>query len=165
MVRIESCFDPSESVFKISGGSGSGSGGGGGYCSRRSYRTRMAARRVVGDTTLLPNASKCSAKRATLKLLLKRFISGNCACTSLSASSTCVSRAGGAKDAEVFGEIESKIVGDCFVDEIVPLRQRTRAEIERMLAQTKSHKAYRAECYRRYSLTERIEDLRVSSDC
>jgi hypothetical protein len=69
------------------------------------------------------------------------------------------------KDAEVFGEIESKIVGDWFVDQIVPLRQRTRAEIERMRAQTKSHKSYRAECYRWYSLAERIEDLRVSSDC
>jgi hypothetical protein len=69
------------------------------------------------------------------------------------------------KDAEVLGEIESKIVGDGFVDKIVPLRQRTRAEIERMRAQTKAHKAYRAECYRRYSLTERVKDLGVSSDC
>jgi hypothetical protein len=63
------------------------------------------------------------------------------------------------KDAEVLGEIDSKIVGDRFVDQIVPLRQRTRAEIERMQAQTKAHKAYRAECYRRYPFTKRIEAL------
>ena len=67
-------------------------------------------------------------------------------------------------DAVVFGEIESKIVGDWFVDQIVPLRQRTRAEIERMRAQTKSHKAYRAECYRRYPFTKRIEDLGTPSE-
>jgi hypothetical protein len=63
------------------------------------------------------------------------------------------------KDAEVFGEIESKIVGDCFVDEIVPLRQRTRAEIERRRKQTEDHKAYREERYRQYPFTKRVEDL------
>jgi hypothetical protein len=68
------------------------------------------------------------------------------------------------KDAEVFGEIESKIVGDWFVDQIVPLRQRTRAEIERMRLQTEEHRRYRAECWRRYSIVDRITDMKKAGE-
>jgi hypothetical protein len=41
----------------------------------------------------------------------------------------------------------------------VPLRQRTRAEIERRRKQTEDHKAYREERYRQYPFTKRVEDL------
>jgi hypothetical protein len=61
---------------------------------------------------------------------------------------------------QVYGELESEVVGDRFVYTIVPVRQRHPAEIERMRAKTEAHKAYRAECYRRYSFTKRIEHLR-----
>jgi hypothetical protein len=62
-------------------------------------------------------------------------------------------------DAEVFGEIKSDIVGSRFVDEIVPVRRRSAAEIERRRRATESHKTYRADCWSRYSVAERIEDL------
>jgi hypothetical protein len=61
--------------------------------------------------------------------------------------------------AEIFGEIESRVVGDRFVDKIVAVRQHSAAEIARRRKQTEAHKAYRTECYRRYSFTKRIEDL------
>jgi hypothetical protein len=63
------------------------------------------------------------------------------------------------KDAEVLGEIESKIVGDSFMDKIIPVQERSAAEIERRRKQTEDHKAYREECYRQYPFTKRVEDL------
>jgi hypothetical protein len=63
------------------------------------------------------------------------------------------------RDAEVFGEIESKIVGDRFVDKIVPVRQRSADEIARMRAQADEHKEDRAKLYKKYSFAERLRDL------
>src|SRR5271165_5469376 len=58
--------------------------------------------------------------------------------------------------AEVLGEIESKIVGDRFVDEIVPMRQRSVAEIEVGQRSAEAHKRFRVSLYKSYSISARL---------
>jgi hypothetical protein len=63
------------------------------------------------------------------------------------------------ENGSLLGELEWKVVGDTFVDEIVPLRERSADEMEQRRQQTEAHKAYRAECWRRYSMEQRVKDL------
>jgi hypothetical protein len=62
-------------------------------------------------------------------------------------------------DVEILGEIRTWLVGDKFVRSVVPLRDRTPKEMRRRAQATARHKAYRQECWRRYSIEERIQDL------
>jgi hypothetical protein len=62
-------------------------------------------------------------------------------------------------DAEVFGEVRTRMINGEYVHDIVPLQQRSAKESRRMRQQAEEHKAYRAELYKRYSFTERLADL------
>jgi hypothetical protein len=60
---------------------------------------------------------------------------------------------------KLLGEIRTRIVEGEFVDDIIPLQQRSPAELARMHERAMQHRRYRAELCRRYSLAERIADL------
>jgi hypothetical protein len=60
----------------------------------------------------------------------------------------------------LLGEVRTRIVGDRFVHTAEPLRDRTPEEMRRRARATARHKAYRAECWQRYSFAERVADLR-----
>jgi hypothetical protein len=62
-------------------------------------------------------------------------------------------------DAEVLGEVRTRIVAGEFIHDIGPLQQRSAEESRRMRQQAEEHKAYRAELYKQYSFTERLADL------
>ena len=59
------------------------------------------------------------------------------------------------------GELTWEIVGDHFVNEVHPLCVRSDEELAERAKQTAHHKAYRTELYKRYSLAERISDLKA----
>jgi hypothetical protein len=63
-------------------------------------------------------------------------------------------------DSKLLGEVRTRLVNDEFVHDIVPLQERSDEEVQRMQQQTEEHKAYRLELYKRYSLAERLADLR-----
>lgn len=63
------------------------------------------------------------------------------------------------KDAEVLGEIDSKIVGDRFVDEIVAVGQRSAIEIEARQQLAEAHERFRASLYKSYPISARLKDL------
>ncbi len=59
------------------------------------------------------------------------------------------------------GELTWWIEGDHFVNEVHPLRVGSDEELTERAKKTAEHKAYRAELYRRYSLAERLTDLKT----
>ena len=61
-------------------------------------------------------------------------------------------------DSELLGEIRTRIIGVEF-DDIVPLKQPSPAELQRLQQQAKGPKAYRAELYKRHPLEQRMRDL------
>jgi hypothetical protein len=71
----------------------------------------------------------------------------------------CVEQSKCPDDAEVLGEIKPEIRDGKYHFEIVPLQQRSADELTKMAQQAERHRQYRQECYRRYSLSERIKDL------
>lgn len=60
----------------------------------------------------------------------------------------------------ILGEFESDVVDGKFVYEILPVRERTAEEQEKLAQQVEAHRQYRAECWRRYSIADRIADLK-----
>ncbi|SRR6266446_1154970 len=60
---------------------------------------------------------------------------------------------------QLLGEIRTRMVEGRFVDDIIPLQERSDEELQQMRQQAEEHKVHRAELYRRYSLEERIRDL------
>jgi hypothetical protein len=60
---------------------------------------------------------------------------------------------------ELLGEVRTRVIEGKFVDDIIPLPERNQAELARLHEQTTTHKRYRAELYKRYSLAERVADL------
>ena len=62
-------------------------------------------------------------------------------------------------DSALLGEVRTRIINEEFVHEIVPLQQRSPAEVARLNEQAMQHRRYRAELCRRYSLAERLADL------
>jgi hypothetical protein len=60
---------------------------------------------------------------------------------------------------QVYGELESEVVGDRFVYHVIPYKQRANAETKQLQILTKAHKLYRASLYKAYSIKERIRDL------
>jgi hypothetical protein len=62
-------------------------------------------------------------------------------------------------DADVLGEVRTRLVAGESIHDIVPLQQRSAEESRRMRQQAEEHKAYRAELYKRYSFRERLADL------
>lgn len=62
-------------------------------------------------------------------------------------------------DSELLGEIRTRIIDVEFTDDIVPLKQPSPAELQRMQQQAKEPKAYRAELYKRHPLEQRMRDL------
>jgi len=65
-----------------------------------------------------------------------------------------------AGDWNCIGELTWRIDGDHFVNHVRPLRTRSAEELAERAKKTAEHKANRAELYKRYSLAERIIDLR-----
>lgn len=65
--------------------------------------------------------------------------------------------------AEIFGELEFKIVDDEIVDTVVPVRQRSALDIEAGRRMAEAHKRYRASLYKAYSIEGRIQDLATVS--
>ena len=61
---------------------------------------------------------------------------------------------------KLLGEIRTRIVEGEYVDDIIPLQQRSPAELARMHEQAMAHRRYRAELYSSYSLTGRIANLK-----
>jgi hypothetical protein len=59
------------------------------------------------------------------------------------------------------GELTWRIDGDHFVNQILPLRVRSDEELAERAQKTVAHKAYRAKLYKRYTLAERISDLKT----
>jgi hypothetical protein len=62
-------------------------------------------------------------------------------------------------DSVLMGEMQSRVINGEFVDEIVPVVERSDEELERMQQQTQEHKAYRADLYKQYPIAERLKDL------
>ena len=63
-------------------------------------------------------------------------------------------------DSILLGEIRTRIINDDFVDDIVPLQERSDEQLQQMRQQTEEHKARRARLYNCYLVKERIRDLR-----
>ena len=61
----------------------------------------------------------------------------------------------------LLGEVRAQIVNDRFIDIVIPLCDRSEAELRRRARATARHRARRLECWRRYSFTERIADLQA----
>jgi len=59
------------------------------------------------------------------------------------------------------GELTWEIVGEHFVSEVQLLRVRSDEELTERAKKTAEHKAYRAKLYERYTLAERISDLKI----
>src|SRR6266481_5822986 len=53
---------------------------------------------------------------------------------------------------KLLGEIRTRMVDGRFVDDIIPLQERSDDELQQMRQQAEKHKVHRAELYRRYSL-------------
>jgi hypothetical protein len=62
-------------------------------------------------------------------------------------------------DAEVLGEIRTRMIDGEYVHDIVPRQKRTLDELTKMAQQAERHRQHRQECYRRYSIENRIQDL------
>lgn len=62
-------------------------------------------------------------------------------------------------DSALLGEVQTQTVNGEFLDEVVPIVERSDEELQRMTKQTEEHKAYRVELYKRYSWAERLKDL------
>ena len=65
------------------------------------------------------------------------------------------------KDWRCVGELVWEVEGDRFIHHLLPLRDRSEAELRRRARATARHKVYREECWRRYSLKARIADLQA----
>jgi hypothetical protein len=61
---------------------------------------------------------------------------------------------------ELLGELDIRVENGEFVYEVTPLRERDAVELAMMARQAEEHKRYRQELYRRYSIEERIQDLK-----
>jgi hypothetical protein len=71
----------------------------------------------------------------------------------------CVEQTACPDDVEVLGEVITRFINDEFVADIVPLQQRSADELTKMAQQAERHRQYRQECYRRYSIENRVRDL------
>jgi len=71
----------------------------------------------------------------------------------------CVEQSKCPDDAETLGEVKSEIIDGHYYHEIVPRQQMSADGLTKMAQQTERHRQYRHECYRRYSLEERIQNL------
>jgi hypothetical protein len=60
---------------------------------------------------------------------------------------------------ELLGEVRTRVIEGKFVDDIIPLQERNPAELARLQVQAMTHKLFRAELYKRYSLAERVANL------
>src|SRR6266478_9142529 len=58
-------------------------------------------------------------------------------------------------DAEVLGEVRTRLIDGAFVHDIIPLQKRSDAELQRMRQQAEEHKKYRAELYKTYPIEKR----------
>src|SRR5260370_30581493 len=63
-------------------------------------------------------------------------------------------------DSALLGEVRTRIINEEFVHEIVPLQQRSPAEVARLNEQAMQHRRYRAELCTRYSLPHRMAGRR-----
>lgn len=61
------------------------------------------------------------------------------------------------------GELTWRVVGDHFVYELHPIRQRSEAELADRARQTTAHREYRRELWTRYPLGERLRDLGIGA--
>jgi hypothetical protein len=59
----------------------------------------------------------------------------------------------------LLGEIQTRIINKEFEDRIVPIVERSEAELQHRREQTEAHKKYRAELYKRYPIADRLKDL------
>lgn len=60
------------------------------------------------------------------------------------------------------GELTWEVVGDRFVYELRPIRERSEAELRERARQTAAHRTYRQELWRRYPIAQRLADLGLS---
>jgi hypothetical protein len=63
---------------------------------------------------------------------------------------------------ELLGELDIRVENGEFVYEVTPVQERDAVDLAMRAHQTELHKAYRQELYKRYSLTNRLKDLRGS---
>jgi len=62
-------------------------------------------------------------------------------------------------DVEVLGEVRTRLIDSEYVHDIVPHQKRSADELTNLSQQVERHQQHRQECYRRYSLSERVRDL------
>ena|SRR5436309_2170187 len=63
------------------------------------------------------------------------------------------------RDWVCIGELEWRVEGDHFVQELMPLQHRSEQELKERAERTERHRAYRSELWKRYPLEERLKDL------
>jgi hypothetical protein len=72
---------------------------------------------------------------------------------------SCIEQSKCPDDAEVLGEVKSEIIDGHYYHEIVAIRQRSADELTKLSQQAERHRQHRQECYRRYLIENRIQDL------
>lgn len=60
----------------------------------------------------------------------------------------------------ILGEVQTRIINDDFVDDILSLQERPDEELQQMRQQTEEHKARRARMYKRVPMEQRFKYLR-----